>query len=460
MVPVRCYPVPAFLFVFASALSLAADPPIPYWEGLGVGESPYIYGIHDPGGEDLMVEAGTPGWITFAIEVGHNPNDTGGYNFTGLSNRGIGVICRFQNAWGKNGGAIPLEKHYDGFAKRCANFVANSPGCRIWLVGNETNLPNEHPGYEGTVEPVSPEMYARCYLKVREEIKKVPGHENDEVIVQALSCWAPPLWPGAPPSFLAYLDRIIAAIGNKTDGFAIHAYTHGPDPAGVLSKEKRAGMYWNFKTYIDVMEHIPPQLRKTSVYITESASCDPHVWTDADSGFVENTYKEIAEWNAWNAQPRDNAGPKARPWTGQKVKCVCLYRWQPNDQHFWGGKPGPVQDFKDAMKHGFYWTKQKPKKYVPPPPPPETPAAAAPAPPPPPAVAESPKAPPPPPKPPEPGDESRRLLRLGENYFRGGIFDKAQDCLQKVVETGAEGDAEMLQKAKSLLLKVEEKLKR
>ena len=36
-------------------------------------DSPYIFGIHDPGGEHLMAEAGKRGWLVFTVEVVTTP---------------------------------------------------------------------------------------------------------------------------------------------------------------------------------------------------------------------------------------------------------------------------------------------------------------------------------------------------------------------------------------------------
>ncbi len=35
-------------------------------------DSPYIFGIHEPGGEPHMLAAGPPGWILFAEVLGHD----------------------------------------------------------------------------------------------------------------------------------------------------------------------------------------------------------------------------------------------------------------------------------------------------------------------------------------------------------------------------------------------------
>ena len=129
---------------------------------------PHIFGLHDPGGEHLMLEAGRPGWVLVTEAIGANPNDQSGGDYRYLSDRGLGVIVRLNNAY-HPGGTIPYSSHYRDFARRCGNFVENSRGCHIWIIGNEPNLPWERPGGEGG-EVITPELYARCFLLCRNEI--------------------------------------------------------------------------------------------------------------------------------------------------------------------------------------------------------------------------------------------------------------------------------------------------
>lgn len=107
-------------------------------------ESDYLYGLHDPGGEHHMLDAGRPGWIVFTEGIGHDPNDRSGADYRPYSDRGLGIITRLNNGY-YPAGTIPNSAHYADFARRCANFVAASPGCKIWIIGNETNYRIERP---------------------------------------------------------------------------------------------------------------------------------------------------------------------------------------------------------------------------------------------------------------------------------------------------------------------------
>ncbi len=107
-------------------------------------DSEYIFGLHDAGGEQLMLDAGKPGWIVFTEAIGHDPNDFGGTDYSAYSSRNLGVICRINNGYYPDG-TLPPSSQYANFAQRCANFVARTPGCKIWIIGNEMNYTLERP---------------------------------------------------------------------------------------------------------------------------------------------------------------------------------------------------------------------------------------------------------------------------------------------------------------------------
>ena len=119
------------------------------------GESPYIFGMHEPGGKSRMTDKGRKGWILFTEGLGHDAASTSGRDYRPWADGGFGVLVRLNHGYGTNG-TLPYERHYDVFAQRVANFVANAPGAHIWIVGNEPNLAGEWPSYEGAAEEIPP----------------------------------------------------------------------------------------------------------------------------------------------------------------------------------------------------------------------------------------------------------------------------------------------------------------
>lgn len=319
-------------------------------------DSPYLYGLHDPGGEYLMAEKGTPGWILFTEALGNDPSAQGGSDYSRYAAQGFGVMVRLNNGYEPHG-TIPFSNRYAEFAQRCANFVRNSRGCNIWIIGNEMNYVVERPGVQidrgknppAIVQPgetILPGMYVRCYRQCREAIKAVPGHENDQVIVGAVAPWnAQTTYPENPfGDWIKYFQDILTPLApNGCDGISIHAYTHGTDPKLIYTDAYMNPPFqnhqYNFRTYQDFMNAIPRSLRSLPVYLTEIDQDEP--WRNENTGWVQRAYGEI-DW--WNRQ-RGN----------QVIRAVILYRWSRADQ--WGieGKAGVIEDFKAAMNHKYNW---------------------------------------------------------------------------------------------------------
>ena len=148
---------------------------------------PYIFGMHDRGGEHLMLDKSRRGWVLVTEAVGADPYNYGGSNYTDLSNRGLGVIARLNHGYG-TAGTIPHSSQYDQFARRCGNFVQASPGCHIWVIGNEMNLANERPGGPNG-QVITPQLYATCFKRCRDRILSRPGHGEDQVVCGAVGPW-------------------------------------------------------------------------------------------------------------------------------------------------------------------------------------------------------------------------------------------------------------------------------
>ena len=319
-------------------------------------DSPYLYGLHDPGGEHIMADRGIPGWILFTEEVGNDPSNQSGGDYSRWADQGFGIIARVNNGYEPNG-TIPVSSRYAEFATRCANFVRNSRGCHIWIIGNEMNFAVERPGVQfdrsqnpprlvRSGEIILPGMYANSYRQCRTAIKGVAGHENDQVIVGGVAPWNPQTtYTGNPNGdWVKYLEDLLTILGpTNCDGVAIHAYTHGADPKLIYTDAAMNAPFqnrqYNFRTYQDFMKAIPRSMRHLPVYLTETDQDD--AWRNENNGWVQRVYGEI-DW--WNRQ----AG-------NQVIRAVILYRWPNVDK--WGidGKAGVIDDFRQAMTHKYNW---------------------------------------------------------------------------------------------------------
>ncbi len=363
-------------------------------------ESDFLFGVHEPGGEELMLAAGKPGWIVFTEAVGHDVEDTSGLDFTTFANDGLGIICRINHGYEPEG-TLPHSSMYELFARRVANFVDTSQGCHVWVIGNEPNYAVERPGIvidwtrhqsnrtgppeiadpmrrglavrfnvlpdhsteirttRGAIvspgEVITPEMYARCYRLCREAIHRLPGHQNDRVLVCAVCPWnTQTIYPGNPNGdWVLYFRHILEQLGpDNCDGFALHASTHGPDPALISSSQRLPppfqGYHEQFRVFSDFMAAVPASMKHLPGFITEMDQTQP--WADRDEGWIQRAYAEI---DAWNRTQEIGGSP-------QRMRCAALYRWPRIDKWFIEGKLGVIGDFATALQADYRWRRDEP----------------------------------------------------------------------------------------------------
>lgn len=351
-------------------------------------DSEFIYGLHDSGGEDLMRAARRPGWIVFSERIGHNPQDFGSRDYSSWSGAEFGVMVRLNNGYEPEG-TLPVSGQYQDFARRCGNFVRNSAGCHIWIIGNEMNFAAERPAAASRrpmraprgqsrsadeplwstreledrfsalragrrsgrargadLDPITPEMYVRCYRLCREAIHAQPGHEDDQVLVGAVAPWNnQTAYPGNESGdWVRYFADILGLLGPlQCDGFTLHTYTHGSDPALITSTAKMEAPFqdrhFHFAAYRDFLGAVPESMRHLPAYITETDQDDQ--WADVDSGWVQAAYDEI---EAWNKQKGN-----------QQIRALVLYRWSRHDKWYIDGKSNVIEDFQEALRKGYKW---------------------------------------------------------------------------------------------------------
>ncbi|MCB0046112.1 MAG: N-acetylmuramoyl-L-alanine amidase [Caldilineaceae bacterium] len=352
---------------------------------------PYIFAIHEPGGESLMLAARKPGWVVFSEAIGHDVRDRTGVDFTPYAEQGLGVICRINHGYEPQG-TLPHSSLYEEFARRVANFVITSRGCHIWVIGNEMNYAAERPGVvidwtrhnttrtgapeiadpmrrgvsvrfnalpdhsnvirttRGAVvnpgEEITPELYARCYRLCRDAIRRLPGHEEDQILVGAVAPWnTQTIYPGnANGDWVQYFQDILQMLGaEQCDGFALHAYTHTDDAARVESDARLAPPFQQrhreFRVYRDFMQAVPASMRHLAAYIVEAGPFEP--WIDSNTGWVQAAYADV---DAWNREPGN-----------QPVRAMALYRWPRLDRWYIAGKSGVIEDFEQALQHDYRW---------------------------------------------------------------------------------------------------------
>ncbi|QQE13148.1 PEP-CTERM sorting domain-containing protein [Planctomycetota bacterium] len=319
-------------------------------------DNPYIYGMHDPGGEHLMGENG--GWLVHTEEIGLTGAQ--GKDFTQYKDKKMTNIVRLNYGYGSKG-TLPYEKDYEQFAQNAANYIKNSKGVDYWIIGNETNLPREWPGNdgwnEGVGEKITAARYVKAYNKIYDKVDAMNLAEKPKICPSPSGTWAPPY--GGIGDFVHYWRDILDGIGaDRVDGIPLHAYTHGADPSLVTSDKKMndpyQDKYYNFRVYKNYMEMIPESMKDKPVFITE---CDQNsesgkwvgdtfqAWKDENNGWVKAIYEEVNNWNMVD----DN----------QKIRCVAMYRWpaykEGSTSYGLSELLNVQEDFKEAVAMGRTW---------------------------------------------------------------------------------------------------------
>jgi murein DD-endopeptidase MepM/ murein hydrolase activator NlpD len=305
-------------------------------------ELPHIYGVHEDVDRDdplnagrMMQQAGIRGYVLWT-EALTNLDDTSGINYTLRATGDHTVIVRLNYGYEPEG-TLPPAAQYDRFARRCGDFARNSRGVSIYVIGNEMNNPREWP--QG--QPISPENYAACFNLVYRRIK--------EADPQAVVC------PGAIDPYNGqwgdirdYWRKMLENIP-ACDGLAVHAYTHGPDPALVEDEQTTfgnpplLGVRFHFWVFEDVLKASSDRFRALPVYLTEtnhifSDQANNLGWQNINNGWVWTMYQQVDDWNKRG---------------GQQIHAALLYRYPQLDDWHIVDKASVVQDFQQALAMKF-----------------------------------------------------------------------------------------------------------
>lgn len=247
----------------------------------------------------------------------------------------LNVIVRVNWGYG-SAGTLPLPSVYDAFAELVAAYVNGCSGCHRWIIGNEPNLSREWP--DNT--PIYPWHYAACYKLCWQAIHALPGHSHDEVLIAASGPWNNELkYDGnANGDWVQYFADTIDLIGDACDGYSIHSYTHGYDVNLVTSSARMDwpfhNRYYEFYTYRDYCEAIPPELRYLPVYLTEANGNGP--WQAV--GLMPAMLQEIDSWNHSKLP---------------KIHCVIFYRYPKHDQFYIEGRGDVIAEYQRAVALGY-----------------------------------------------------------------------------------------------------------
>jgi murein DD-endopeptidase MepM/ murein hydrolase activator NlpD len=371
-------------------------------------ESEFLYGMHDPGGEHIMRNAGRKGWILFTEEIGHDPSHRGGTNYRPWSDQGFGVMVRLNNGYYPRG-TIPYGDRYESFGQRCANFVAGSVGAHIWIIGNEMNFAIERPQDRQGGQPpsfsISPPPEEDLSLLVRlwrtlvrwirsrwgredssltarlsrSQYTLAPGRANiafdaqtrGEVITPELyaRCYslcrdaihnvpgheddlvltgAVAPWNPNTGDWVQYFRDILARLGpDGCDGITLHTYTHGYDLRLITEDQFMDPPFDRYRFNFRCYIDFMEAIPANMRHLPVyvTEADEDEPWLDEDNvTWIQRAYDEI---DRWNQEPGR-----------QQIRSMVLYRWPRvggNDKWWIVGKGNVIEDFRRAMVKGHKW---------------------------------------------------------------------------------------------------------
>jgi murein DD-endopeptidase MepM/ murein hydrolase activator NlpD len=371
-------------------------------------ESEFLYGLHDPGGEHIMRDAGRKGWILFTEEIGHDPSHHGGTNYRRWSDEGFGVMVRLNNGYYPRG-TIPYSDEYENFAKRCASFVAGSAGAHMWIIGNEMNFVIERPQDRQGGQPPSfsmsptpekaPSWLARLWRILVRWIRSIVKKEDTSLAAHLLRsqfalapgrasiafdtqsqgqaitpqlyarCYslcrdaihgvpgheddlvltgAVAPWNPNTGDWVQYFRDLLTRLGpDGCDGITLHTYTHGYDLHLIDQDQFMDPPFDRYRFNFRCYIDFMEAIPENMRHLPVyiTEADEDEPWLDEDNVvWIQRAYDEI---DRWNREPGH-----------QQIRSMVLYRWPRvggNDRWWIKDKGNVIADFRRAMEKGLKW---------------------------------------------------------------------------------------------------------
>ena len=293
----------------------------------------FLYGMHESpplGSLGGVLPEGS--WLLHLVEVGTSSEPHPGVDLSPWA--GYENIVRLQKGWGVGTGTVPVGRLWMEYLARVRTCVENSRGAHIWQAFNEPNHPAEWPDQK----PITAENAAWWYCRIRDTIHGVAGHEGDLVLLPPVAPWC--VVEGVR-DWMPYFQSMIEEVDGEIDGFALHAYSRGADPAAIASEARMDPPYerWRngFRVYRDWIGAIPKRWQDRPIYLTE-VNQGEEGWSEERTGWVQAMYRDIDEWNQG---------------TGPGIQCALLYRWPHYDRWGIAGNGAVLADLQAAIAEGY-----------------------------------------------------------------------------------------------------------
>lgn len=220
-----------------------------------------LRGVHDLAGAEWLLQEGLQGWCVESVDLNLDPRRIDGLER--YRDAGIRVILRLNYSYAVDDGGMgtmPVPHQLAAFEAACVETMRLNPAAWGFVYCNEANNEREWPhGYN-----LTPTYY-------KDSFNRVYGQKPHEV--RLLVGAADPTNPGWGDWRISWGEVLDGLDG--CDGFALHAYTHGSDPALIwhdkrFGDEPLVGVHYDLRMLEDQQSVIPPRFAHLPQVVTES----------------------------------------------------------------------------------------------------------------------------------------------------------------------------------------------
>jgi hypothetical protein len=208
-------------------------------------------------GGEWLADNDLSGWCTVAGYVGTSPRD-----FNLPDNNKVRYILRLSYSYATDDGGegtMPSPDKLGAHEQAVIETMRLNPRAWGFIYGNEPNNPREW----SRGHSLTPQYYMESYNRVWSQ--KPAGARLSPAALDPYNAG----WGDWRETWRWVLNSI-----SDCDFLAMHAYTHGPDPALILGKamfgdEPLVGVYYDMRVLESQMAILPAQFQDRSVVVTE-----------------------------------------------------------------------------------------------------------------------------------------------------------------------------------------------
>lgn len=245
-----------------------------------------LRGVHDESGAQWLLDNRLTGWCTIACYLG---TDAQQLDLQRYADAGIHIVLRLTYSYATDdaggGGTMPVPSRLQAHEDAVVRTMELNPQAWGFVYGNEPNNKREWPGHF----ELTPTYYRDSYNRIW--ARKPAGAKLSPCAIDPYNGG----WGDWRVNWATVLSQITGC-----DFLALHAYTHGPNPALVwgikqFSDVPLVGVFYDLRVLQSQMYIIPDRFKSRPIVVTETnhwVKWDGTVGWEADAGgWVAEAYK-------------------------------------------------------------------------------------------------------------------------------------------------------------------------